>query len=60
MENPNTWNDIQKIIHEGICEWEEAINENIPSYSLEATIYHKLKEHGYLNESANQVSRCIK
>ena len=49
MENPATWNEIQKTIDEAIRSHEENMRDRIYGYSLVTTIYRALRDKGQLN-----------
>jgi hypothetical protein len=52
MENPLSWNEVQKAISEAIVEHLEEINapEVVCGLSLESKIYYRLCEKGFLKE----------
>ena len=50
MENPLSWNPVEKAIYEAITEHEADMAKGIYGYSLPAFIYHKLKDKGFLKE----------
>jgi hypothetical protein len=56
MENPETWNKIQKVIAEAIDDHEKALQSQICGVSLVSRIYNKLLKNGMLlkeNEKAS-------
>lgn len=47
MENPATWNEVEKAIDEAISEHEKAMQEGVCGISIVRRIYNKLIERGY-------------
>jgi hypothetical protein len=48
MENPETWDDITKLIDQTIQEWEDGQREGICGLSLAQTIRNVLEAHHLL------------
>lgn len=57
MEDPATWNEVQRTIHEAICEHEECMRLQMLGPSLETRIYRKLDAKGLLAEKEKLVKR---
>ena len=50
MENPATWNEVQKAIDEAITDYAESVGQGVCGLSLVSVIYTKLKGNGHLHE----------
>lgn len=48
VENPNTWNEVQKAIHRAIQDHEQSVKDGFIGYSLTTTIYNALVRDGHV------------
>jgi len=53
MENPKTWNAVQKTIYEALLEHDAAEKAGLLGLSVVSRIYFKLKAGGFLKEEGN-------
>jgi len=49
MENPNTWDDITKLINQTIEDWQKAQDCGMIGFSLAQTIKNTLEEYHLLS-----------
>lgn len=54
MENPATWNEVERVIAEEIATYEKLLERHFIGSSLPRRIYRMLAEKGYLKSEYTQ------